>query len=393
MAFGLHYEGHKRFVVTNSLVKVKRSDDYFRIFDAVSTYNDETYSNNYDANELEVQFINKMHHQFNEVLPVLKSLYFPNKNRFHSLFPVINQLPPSTYNDEPTTFYLSEPIGFNSKSTRSSTNTTITSHPLLPVYMSASDKGCLSVWSYSPSKTRSLFDYYLDKAAKENNSKQRNVKKIEFNPYGDQFLAVDDETSSTFVFEFEHYLNRNLPHFVIGGSAREGGSYSSSNKSNGSRLMKDCCFMNSSGLLASTNSDYNSRYSNIWDCLLPPSCCNVAEAYGIGGNIVSSMANQKYFLIGNSSTGYVNFIDVRKMQSSFSFQAHNEEVKSMILSSSQNYLATAGKDGIVKIWDISSKTEAALVDSIVPFVKEKNSKKLSLLMRNDCLFVSGASSV
>lgn len=335
-----------------------------------------------------------MHNKFNEVLPVLKKVFFPNNKKYTSLFPIKHNLPLSQYNDEPTNFYISEAIAYTSKINKQTITSALRAHPLLPIYLTASDKGTFSAWSFNPAKNKPLYDFYIDKQAKDGNTKNKRMKSILFNTYGNQFLSIEEESNSMYLFDFNYTVSRNFPSIIIGGAANTNNSNSNNNNlSNSYRFVKDACFLNSSGVLVSTFSDYNSKYCNIWDSLLPPSCCNSGELYGVGGNIISSFSNQTSFLIANSINGYVHFVDVKKMRDVFSFQAHPEEIKSMVISKSQNMLITAGKEGNVRIWDISSKNEAVLLDTIVPFIKEKNYKNISILLKESNLFASGTSSI
>lgn len=371
----------------------------------MSNFDDDSYLNNNDSDEHEVIFINKIHSNYSPILPVLKNIYFPHKHleqknntkqkrNSASIFPITISHPLPKYNEEPTTFYLSEPINYTSKSTKNTNITALASHPLLPIYITATDKGVFSTWSYNPTKPKPLYDFFIEKN-KENQSKNKKIKKIEFNTYGNQFLAIEEETNSAFLFEFDHMVNRNYPSFSLGGynSNNSNNNFQSSSINSTSRLIKDACFLNSSGNIVSTNSDYHSKYSNLWDTLLPSSSCMVGEIYGVGGNLISNMNNQHYFAIGNGILGTVQFIDTRKMQSVFSFQSNNEEIKSMVISDSDNFLVTAGKEGIVKIWDISSKNEAILIDSCSPYIKEKNVKNINLLLKDGNLFTSGSNSI
>ncbi len=338
-----------------------------------------------------------MHNKFFEILPVLKKVFFSNKTKYTSLFPVKHNLPLSQYNDEPTNFYISEAIAYTSKNNKQTITTALKSHPLLPIYLTSSDKGTLSAWSFNPAKSKPLYDFYIDKQSKDGLTKNRKMKSIVFNTYGNQFLSIEEENNSLYLFDFNYSVAKNYPIITIGGAANATSTNISNNTnnslSNSYRMVKDACFLNSSGVLLSTFSDYNYKYCNIWDSLLPPSCCNSGELYGVGGNLISSFSNQTNFLIANSINGYVHFVDVKKMKDVFSFQAHQEEIRSMALSKSQNMLITAGREGNVKIWDISSKNEATLLDTIVPFVKEKNSKNISILLKENNLFAAGTSSV
>ena len=313
-----------------------------------------------------------LHHQYNPILPVLKELVFPSHTKFINSFNSETAHPLPQYNGENINFYLSEPHNNHTyKSTKTQSISCIKSHPLLPIYLASNDKGNIGVWSFAPQKTRPLYEFSLDK-----DKKKSWIKKIDFNNYGSQFLTVDEEYNSASLFEFEYSLNRNLPTSTIGGKLG----------------IRDACLSNSSGVVISTFSDYNNKYSNMWDCLLPPSSQMVSEVYEVGGNIVSKFGSN-YFAVGNNTNGYIHFVDIRTLKVSNSILAHLDEVRSICFSPSLSYMFTSGKEGTVKIWDIVNLNSIEEIDCISPFIKEKNIRRIDLLHKDGCLFASGANSI
>lgn len=335
-----------------------------------------------ESSENEELFYLKMQEDFHDIDPILKHLYFPNKGKYLSQCPLVSFLPHFQYNNQSSALYLHEPTHQSSKSLRSTSSFCVSSHPLLPLYLSSSDKGILTAWSYHYSKKKPLYDFFINKSAKEGNVKSK-ISKIEFNDYGSQFLSVDKENCASYLFEFDYTNIRSIANYTFGGNSSK-------------RMIKDACLVNSSGVIAATYVDSdNNRYTNLYDSLLFSSGNgNVSqELYGTGGNLITMFNYGNSFIIGNNTNGYINFIDIRQMKSYNSFKVHDDEVKSIVLSNNQNYMATSGAEGSVKIWDISRKSDITLVETINPFLKEKNYKKINLIVKNECLYAGGSSSI
>lgn len=69
----------------------------------------------------------------------------------------------------------------------------ITAHPHLPLYLSGNAKGLICAWAFSQMADKSLNQWLLDKETPPAaaNPKKATVKHIEFNAYGDKFLALN----------------------------------------------------------------------------------------------------------------------------------------------------------------------------------------------------------
>ena len=348
--------------------------DYFKLNDNCTEFEDDFYSKNYEQNSngIEVKLLNNIHKNFHYSLPILQELYFPYKLKNPTLFPFKHSQPLSIYNDLSLNLYLSEPLSYTPRTKQINSNV-VKSHPLLPLYLTGNEKGHVFLWSFNPHKNKTIYEYYLDKQCRDSSVK-KNIKKIDFNHYGNQFLTVDEDNSVFSVFEFNHTNNKSTALYSFG---------------NSNRLVKDAAFYNESGVFCSTYSEYNTKYTCLWDSLLPSNSANVGELFGVGGSSVIPFDDQSYLLIANNIQGQMTLIDSRKLQQVLTFPAHTEKVNNAVLSWSNNILCTAGKDGLVKIWDISNKTEAVLIESILPYFKEKNSKNVFVELKEGNLY-SGA---
>jgi hypothetical protein len=160
---------------------------------------------------------------------------------------------------------------------------------------------------------------------KENLTKSKQLKRLKFSSYGDNFFIIDD-TGNLFVFPFYHAPGAKLPKITL---------WNTSTKSS-----KDGVFLNNSGLLATTMNKSH-QHTTLWDFLLPMNQSNIGEI-NTGGNLINSIGSQGYLLICNDKPGYITFIDIRKMEVVSSFQAHLDEIKSIKISEKEGFIITMG---------------------------------------------------
>ena len=78
-----------------------------------------------------------------------------------------------------------------------------------------------------------------------------------------------------------------------------------------------------------------------------------------------------------------------------SFQANpNGYIKDVKISPNENFLVTYGDDVVVKIWDLSNKTNPLLIESFQPFdAKNEKKPKIKLQLINGFLFASKDNSI
>jgi hypothetical protein len=160
---------------------------------------------------------------------------------------------------------------------------------------------------------------------KENMNKLKHLKRLKFNSYGDNFLMSDD-VGNLFIFS----LMKKLPKIIL---------WNTNTKS-----CKDATFLNNSGVIATTYNK-NNPHTTLWDFLLPINHSNVGELH-IGGNLMTSTV-QGLLLICNDKPGFVSFIDLRKLEVAYSFQAHLDEIKGIKISERENFIVTIGKGIII----------------------------------------------
>jgi hypothetical protein len=191
----------------------------------------------------------------------------------------------------------------------------------------------IHTWSFLNEGKTAIDEFFIEKNTKENFNKIRNLKKLKFNHYGNEFFTLD-EIGNLLFFKFDHNKLLKTPILSL---------WSSNAKSS-----RDARYLNNSGLVAST-ANKNKIHTTIWDFLLPLNQSNVLE-FDNGGNIVASYDKSPTVLVGNEKPGYITFLDVRRNNVINSFQvndllikAHLDEIKQVLISERENYLITLGK--------------------------------------------------
>lgn len=289
----------------------------------------ETEANNSDeiyrtANETDFKSLieNQMYYKYNEMLTVIQDEICKRTSSifFGSTLP----LPPTTFNEFSTNSYLEDNSSNNI--TSNSFCKLIASHPVLPIYLTANNRGIISSWNFWESK-KSIDEYYIEKLNKETINKIRNLKRLKFNSYGNEFLTIDD-LGNVFIFDLECGKGTKLPKLTL---------WNSSSKSS-----NDALFLNNSGVFATTYNKGNSHHTTLWDFLLPLNQSNIGEV-DVGGNIMQYIAGNSSVAVCNDKPGLISFVDLRKMEVVNSFQAHLDEIKAAKISERENFLITCGK--------------------------------------------------
>ena len=403
VSFGQH--GNIKINFLNNLINKKKTDSLLTLMEKDEMENwEQTYTNSYVIDyfsSLEKQ----MQENYNEVLSILyHGILLPRKTFIQ--FPLFLKLPPKYFNSLPSSEYL-ENISTQQKirittatvnngssnqlpnmlnnNDYSNYSKILLPHPQLPIYLSSNNKGVISVYSFSPFKDVSsiIDEYYVDKKSNEGTKPAYHaINKMKFNSYGDNLIACDSD-GSVFTWNFDHSNVRKTPKNTI-------------QQSSGSFYCDDCCYLNNTGIIATTGNKLDERPKTIlFDLLLPQKKRNIGEIPR-GGDRILPVASDASFLVGNiEKPGNISFIDIRKMEIVNSFQAHQTGyLKDIKISENENFLVTYGEDLYVKIWDLTNKTNPLLVESFQPFggkSEKKSANKLQL--HNGFLFASKDNSI
>ena len=205
---------------------------------------------------------------------------------------------------------------------------------------------------------------------------------MKFNSYGDNLIACDTD-GSVYTWSFDHANTRKTPKIVI-------------QQNSGGFSCDDCCFLNNTGIIATTGCKLDEKHKTILFDLLLPEKKRIIGEIPRGGDRILPISSDASFLIGNiEKPGNISFVDIRKMEIVNSFQAHQTGyIKDVKLSENENFLVTYGEDLFVKIWDLTNKSNPLLIESFQPFggkSEKKSTNKLQL--HNGFLFASKDNSI
>ena len=405
MAVSFGSQGNIKINFLNNLLNKKKTDSMLSLMEKddlenwEQKYKDSYVSDYYSLLEKQIQ------ENYNEILSILyHGIYLPRKT--FTQFPQFLRLPPKYFNSIPSSEFLinisnqqkyAQPSSINNTSSNNQggTNTTINPtevvyskvllpHPQLPVYLSSDNRGVISVYSFSPYKDVScpIDEYYIEKNINSENKTLHVISKMKFNSYGDTLLCCDSE-GSIFTWNFDHSNTRKTAKNTIHQVA---GEFS----------CDDCCFLNNTGIIASTSHKVDEKpKTHLFDLLLPQKKRKIYEIPR-GGDKILPISSDASFLVGNmEKPGNISFIDIRKMEIVNSFQAYqNAYIKDVKISENENFLVTYGDDLFIKIWDLTNKTEPLLIESFQPFEgKTEKKPKNKLQLVNGFLFASKDNSI
>ena len=402
MAVSFGSQGNIKINFLDNLLNKKKTDSMLSLIEKDVLENwEQKYKNSYIADYYSL-LEKQIQENYNEILSILyHGIYLPRK-RF-TRFPQFLRLPPKLFNSIPSSDFLinisnqqkiSQPSSINSTNNQGQSSTSNTSeivyskillpHPQLPVYLSSDNRGVISVYSFSPYKDVNcpIDEYYIEKNSNSEYKSPHVISKMKFNAYGDTLLCCDAE-GSIFTWNFDHTNTRKIPKNTI-------------QQVSGEFCSNDCCFLNNTGIIASTSHKLEEKpKTQLFDLLLPQKKRKIQEIPR-GGDRILPISSDASFLIGNNDKpGSVSFIDIRKMEIINSFQPHqNGYIKDMRISANENFLVTYGEDLYIKIWDLTKKTEPLLIESFQPFEGKSDKKpKIKLQLVNGFLFASKDNSI
>ena len=402
MAVSFGSQGNIKINILNNLLNKKKTDSMLSLMEKDVLENwEQNYKNSYVTDYYSL-LEKQIQENYNEILSILyHGIYLQRKNFMQ--FPQFLRLPPQYFNSLPSSEFLqnistqkySQPSSKSSTDNQGLNNSNnnlvevayskiLLPHPQLPIYLSSNNRDVISVYSFSPYKDVNcpIDEYFIEKNSNAEQSKPHPINKMKFNSYGDTLLCNDSD-GSVFTWNFDHTNSRKTPKNII-------------QQIPGEFCCDDCCFLNNTGIIATTSHKIDEKPKTcLFDLLLPQKQRKIQEIYG-GGDRILPVASDASFLVGNKEKpGSISFVDIRKMEVINSFQAHQDGyIKDVKLSQNENFLVTYGDDIVVKIWDLSNKTNPLLIESFQPFegkTEKKPKNKLQLI--NGFLFASKDNSI
>ena len=404
MAVSFGSQGNIKINFLNNLLNKKKTDSMLSLMEKDVLENWEpTYKESYTADYFSL-LEKQIQEGYNEILSILyHGIYLPRKK--FTQFPQFIRLPPKNFNSLLSSEYLINISKHQLLSAPTINNITINNttgqpnpnapqeiayskvllpHPQLPIYLSSNNRGVISVFSFSPYKDVNcpIDEYYIEKNSSLEQKQPHAINKMKFNSYGDNLLCNDSD-GNVYTWNFDHANTRKIPKNII-------------QQSSGEFCSDDCCFLNNTGIIATTSHKIDERPKTcLFDLLLPQKQRKINEI-NIGGDRILPISSDASFIIGNDTKpGNISFIDIRKMEVVNSFQAYqNGYIKDIKVSPNENFLVTYGDDVFVKIWDLSNKTNPLLIESFQPFDgKSEKRPKNKLQLVNGFLFASKDNSI
>ena len=400
ISLSLLEKGNIKINLLNHLLQKERINNFYDLKDNTELNGwEEAYQKsctyNYQNLFQQEYFLNNKRKKYENILSIIYQNLIWNND--HNLFEKKLKLPPKYFNDIYSYKYseiisLYSPINNFKDDQNGQENDNIiysdalVSHPQLPLYLSSNNKGIIFLYSYDNNIyniSKKIDEYYIDKIENNDIKYIKNINKIKFNSYGDNFMANDKE-GNLFLWEFNHIQSRKIPKNII------------NNEKYNNFYCDDMCFLNNTGVIATTT-NYKKHNSYLFD-LLMPNKKQLINNTNIGGNFILSLNSSANLLIANDKPGCISFMDIRKMEVHKEFFVNNNKNKiiDMKISENENFLVTYESDYKVKIWDLSDKMNPLLIEDINVFndkvdingnnFKKKSFGKLELI--NGFLFAS-----
>ncbi|KYN36646.1 DmX-like protein 2 [Trachymyrmex septentrionalis] len=205
----------------------------------------------------------------------------------------------------------------------------ISSHPLLPLYLTGSQDGSVSLWEWG---------HQTAVATPRAPGTFAKVTRVRFSQHGNKFGVADSDG--------------HLSLFQVAcreGTARPFFTYQCHTK-----VTSDFVFLGACSLVATAGHGSEGRNVALWDTLLPQ---NKSLVQGFmchdQGASALILAPQHQLLISGGKKGDINIFDVRQRQQRQRFQAHESAIKCLALDPHEEFFVSGAGDGDIKIWGLT----------------------------------------
>ncbi|KAL6428111.1 hypothetical protein ACFW04_008468 [Cataglyphis niger] len=205
----------------------------------------------------------------------------------------------------------------------------ISSHPLLPLYLTGSQDGSVSLWEWG---------HQTAVATPRAPGTFAKVTRVRFSQHGNKFGVADSDG--------------HLSLFQV--ACREGTARPFFTYQCHSKVTSDFVFLGACSLVATAGHGSEGRNVALWDTLLPQ---NKSLVQGFmcheQGASALILAPQHQLLISGGKKGDVNIFDVRQRQQRHRFQAHESAIKCLALDPHEEFFVSGAGDGDIKIWGLT----------------------------------------
>ncbi|XP_011258519.2 dmX-like protein 2 isoform X5 [Camponotus floridanus] len=205
----------------------------------------------------------------------------------------------------------------------------ISSHPLLPLYLTGSQDGSVSLWEWG---------HQTAVATPRAPGTFAKVTRVRFSQHGNKFGVADSDG--------------HLSLFQV--ACREGTARPFFTYQCHSKVTSDFVFLGACSLVATAGHGSEGRNVALWDTLLPQ---NKSLVQGFmcheQGASALILAPQHQLLISGGKKGDINIFDVRQRQQRHRFQAHESAIKCLALDPHEEFFVSGAGDGDIKIWGLT----------------------------------------
>uniref|UniRef100_A0AAR5P422 RAVE complex protein Rav1 C-terminal domain-containing protein n=2 Tax=Dendroctonus ponderosae TaxID=77166 RepID=A0AAR5P422_DENPD len=205
----------------------------------------------------------------------------------------------------------------------------ITSHPLLPLYLTGGTDGSVQLWEWG---------HQQPVATPRPAGTYAKVTRLRFSQHGNKFGVADSDG--------------NLSLFQVGLSSNATWPFFTHNCHN--KGISDFVFLGSCSLLATAGHSSENKNVCIWDSIMPHNKALVHPfvCHDQGASCLV-FAPQHQVLISAGKKGDACLIDVRSKLIRHKFNAHESAVKCIAIDPHEDYFATGSADGDIKIWGVT----------------------------------------
>jgi hypothetical protein len=208
----------------------------------------------------------------------------------------------------------------------------ISSHPLLPLYLTGSQDGSVQMWEWCHTNSVST---------PRPSGTFAKVTRVRFSEHGNKFGVADGDG--------------NLSLWQVGlasSSSRPFFTYQCHNK-----VTSDFVFLGSCSMIATAGHSSESKNVALWDSLLPQKKALIT-AFSCHDQGASSLvyAPQHQLVISAGKKGDVCITDIRQRQLRHRFQAHESPIKCLAIDPGEEFFVTGSADGDIKVWGLSVHT-------------------------------------
>ncbi|CAG0916295.1 unnamed protein product [Notodromas monacha] len=205
----------------------------------------------------------------------------------------------------------------------------LSAHPLLPLYLSGSQDGSVSLWEW---------DHATPISQPRSAGAYAKVTRVRFSQHGNKFGVSDcDGNVSLWQLGLNSVVTR--PFYTVQCHSKQ---------------TNDFAFIGGNSLFASAGHGSENRNVCLWDTLLPIKR-SLVQTFSCHdqGCLSLTYAPQHQLLISGGKKGDVCLIDVRQRSVRHTFPAHNSAVKAVALDPNEEFFVTGSADGDIKVWGLT----------------------------------------